>query len=308
MTQFAHEQARTGWPASPTPAVPSVPFVPLSRREEEVLVTENLALVGYLVSEMIGRVPGHVSRDELTSAGLAALAFAARGFDTSRGVPFGRFASTRIRGAIIDELRSNDWASRSVRAKARQRDAATQKLAGLLGRTPTPAEVAEAMGVAVADLSAGDVDVQRAVVLSLDGFFDPAAVDELAPVGDVSPEDHLLGNERVGYLHDAVAVLPERLRSVVTQYFFEERAMADIAADLGVSESRVSQMRSEALALLKDGLNSQLEPSLVKAPDGGSCVTRRREAYYAALAANSDYRSRLSARPLDEGSRFTQSA
>src|SRR4051812_30031163 len=98
----------------PRPAVPAV-----APKDEAALVTESLPLVGYLVSEMIGRVPAHVSRDDLTSAALAALAFAARGFDPSRGVPFGRFASSRIRGAIIDELRSNDWASRSVRSKAR---------------------------------------------------------------------------------------------------------------------------------------------------------------------------------------------
>ncbi len=281
----------------------------LTPQQEESLVAENLPLVGYLVSETIGRVPGHVSRDELMSAGLAALAFAARGFDPTRGVPFGRFASTRIRGAIIDELRSNDWASRSVRAKARQRDLATQKLSAVLGRTPTVPELAEALGVSTAELDAADNDVQRAVVLSLDGFFDPTVVDEMAPAGDVSPEEHLLVNEKVGYLHDAVAVLPDRLRTVVTQYFFEERGMAAIAAELGVSESRVSQMRTEALALLKDGLNAHLEPTLVREPERpDGCVTRRREAYFAAVAANSDYRTRLSARPLHARASFTESA
>jgi len=285
------------------------PGATLTRQEEETLVTENLPLVGYLVSEMIGRVPAHVSRDDLMSAGLAALAFAARGFDPSRGVPFGRFASTRIRGAIIDELRSNDWASRSVRSKARRRDTVTQNLAATLGRTPTAEEVAESLGVAIAEVDAVDSDVQRAVVLSLDGFFDPAVLDDVAPVGDVSPDERLMVNEKIGYLHDAVMMLPERLRTVVTQYFFEERPMADIAADLGVSESRVSQMRAEALVLLKDGLNSQLEPSLVsrsERPDG--CANRRRESYFAAIAASSDFRARVSARPVDLGAAITRSA
>ena len=282
-----------------TNSLPSAPARRLSSAEEEKIVTENLPLVGYLVSEMIGRVPSHVSRDDLTSAGLAALAFAARGFDPDRGVPFGRFASTRIRGALIDELRSHDWASRSVRAKARQRDTATQTLAATLGRAPSASEIAETLGVGAAEVDAGEHDVQRAVVLSLDGFFDPSVVDEMAPAGDVSPEEHVLASERVGYLHDAVTTLPERLRVVVTQYFFEERPMADIAADLGVSESRVSQIRAEALVLLKDGMNSALEPTLVtesERPDG--CANRRREAYFSALAANSDYRARISARPV----------
>jgi RNA polymerase sigma factor for flagellar operon FliA len=282
-----------------TNSLPSSAARHLTPQEEETVVTENLPLVGYLVSEMIGRVPAHVSRDDLTSAGLAALAFAARGFDPDRGVPFGRFASTRIRGALIDELRSHDWASRSVRAKARQRDTAAQALAATLGRVPSASELAESLGLGAAEVNSDEHDVQRAVVLSLDGFFDPTVLDEMAPIGDVSPEEHVLASERVGYLHDAVQTLPERLRVVVTQYFFEERPMADVAADLDISESRVSQMRAEALALLKDGLNSALEPSLVPAsdrPDG--CANRRREAYYAAIAANSDYRARVSARPV----------
>lgn len=264
------------------------------------MVTEHLPLVGYLVSEMLGRVPVHVSRDDLTSAGFAALALAARGFDVDRAVPFGRFASPRIRGALIDELRSYDWASRSVRAKARQRDTAAQSLASTLGRAPTATEIGAKLGLAAADVGAGERDVQRAVLLSLDGLFDPTAIDQMAPSGDASPEECVMANERVGYLHDAVTTLPERLRNVVTQYFFEERSMADIAADLDVSESRVSQMRAEALILLKDGLNAALDPDLVpvaERPDG--CANRRRVTYFAALAAHSDYRTRLSARPVD---------
>jgi RNA polymerase sigma factor FliA len=292
-----------------TNPLPSATAQRLTSAQEETLVKEHLPLVGYLVSEMIGRVPAHVSRDDLSSAGLAALAFAARGFDPDRGVPFGRFASTRIRGALIDELRSHDWASRSVRAKARQRDTASQSLAATLGRAPTSGEVAESLGLGTGEIDAGERDVQRAVVLSLDGFFDASPLDEMAPIGDVSPEQHVLANERVGYLHDAVTVLPERLRSVVTQYFFEERPMADIAADLQVSESRVSQMRAEALVLLKDGLNSALEPALVPvAQRADGCANRRREAYFAAVASNSDYRARLSARPVQMQPALTCSA
>lgn len=285
-----------------TPMTIPAPRRPVDRGVEEELVTTNLPLVGYLVSEMIGRVPAHVSRDELMSAGLAALAQAARGFDPDRGVPFGRFASTRIRGALIDELRSHDWASRSVRSKARRRDAAIEELAGVLGRTPTAEEIAAHLGVAVGEVESVEEDVQRAVVLSLQGFADPSALDEVAPVGDESPDERLLLNEKIGYLHDAIAVLPERLRTVVVRYFFEERPMAEIAVELGVTESRVSQMRAEALSLLRDGMNSALEPDMVQPvgrPDG--CATRRREAYFAAVASHSDFRTRLSARPVDMG-------
>jgi RNA polymerase sigma factor for flagellar operon FliA len=93
--------------------------------------------------------------------------------------------------------------------------------------------------------------------------------------------------------------LPERLRHVVVQYFFEERSMQEIADELGVSESRVSQLRAEALALLKDGINSQLEPTAVAPePRPNGRVARRKAAYYAAIAASSDYRERVSDRPI----------
>jgi RNA polymerase sigma factor for flagellar operon FliA len=90
-------------------------------------------------------------------------------------------------------------------------------------------------------------------------------------------------------------VLPDRLRTVVVRYFFEERPMTEIAVELGVSESRVSQMRAEALSMLRDGMNAQLDPSLVASADRpGGCAARRREAYFAEVAARGDVRSRIS--------------
>ena len=86
------------------------------------LIESHMALVGHIVRETMVRIPAHVNRDDLTSAGLTALVQAARGFDAERGVPFARYAATRIRGAILDELRSIDWASRSVRRRARDLD------------------------------------------------------------------------------------------------------------------------------------------------------------------------------------------
>src|SRR5256885_15956849 len=98
------------------------------RKNEELLVSEHLPLVHYAVSEMAAKVPRHVSRDDLVSAGMAGLAQAARSFDPARGISFDRYASTRIRGSLLDELRDRDWASRSVRAQARQVARATDRL------------------------------------------------------------------------------------------------------------------------------------------------------------------------------------
>jgi RNA polymerase sigma factor for flagellar operon FliA len=265
----------------------------MTDRALEDLIREHIPLVGHLVREVLGRVPSHVNRDDLTSAGMAALVTAARGFDPERGIPFNRFAATRIRGALIDELRSLDWASRSVRHRARQVETTRQDLTGTLGRVPTNPEIAAALGVAVDELTSVEEDVQRAVVLSLQGFTAGAA-DDMVTERTAGPEDLLIHRERIGYLHQAIQALPERLRAVVSGYFLDERPMAEIAAELGVTESRVSQLRAEALTLLKDGLNAHLDPDMVSEqdrPDG--CVARRRATYYADVAAQGDLRSRL---------------
>jgi len=266
------------------------PFV--DRRREDI-VQKHMALVGHLVREMLARVPAHVNRDDLMSAGYAALVGAARGFDPQRGVPFARFAAARVRGALIDELRGLDWASRSVRQRARRTDAARQELTAELGRTPTVPEVADRLGCSVENIESADDDVQRAIVFSLQGFA-TAGAEDVVTEPSAGPEEMLIRRERLGYLLHAVDALPERLRMVVVGYYFDERPMAQIAADLGVTESRVSQLRAEALCLLRDGLNTHLDPGLAaQAPAKEGCVARRRAAYYDQIAVRGTLRSRL---------------
>ncbi len=265
----------------------------LEGRELEDLVREHLPLVGHLVRQTLGRLPAHVSREDLVSAGMAALATAAKAFDPSRGIPFASFAANRIRGSVLDELRGLDWASRSVRSRARRADAAEQELTAALGRAPTQPELAEVLGVGVEELKSLDDDVHRASVLSLQGFAAGTAED-MVPERSAGPEELLLYRERVGYLHNAIDALPERLHTVVTGYFFQERPMLDIAAELGVTESRVSQLRAEALVLLREGLNTHLDPELVNPADKPSgCIARRREAYHRQIADKGTLKSRL---------------
>ncbi|GGM97479.1 RNA polymerase sigma factor for flagellar operon FliA [Actinoplanes campanulatus] len=262
-------------------------------RRGEDIVRANMPLVGHLVREMLARVPSHVNRDDLLSAGYAALVSAARGFDAERGVPFARFAAARVRGALLDELRGLDWASRSVRQRARRVDAAREGLMAELGRTPTVQEVADRLGCTVEDIEHGEGDVHRATVFSLQGFA-TATADDIVTEPGAGPEEMLLRRERFGYLRHAVEALPERLRTVVQGYFFEERPMVQIAADLGVSESRVSQLRAEALVLLRDGLNTHLDPAMAaESPAKEGCVARRRAAYYDKIASRGTLRTRL---------------
>ncbi|WP_110208242.1 sigma-70 family RNA polymerase sigma factor [Nocardioides daejeonensis] len=247
------------------------------------LITANIPLVGHIVRETMGRVPSHVDRDDLTSAGLIALVQAAHAFEELRGVPFGRYAATRIRGALLDELRSVDWATRSVRRRARELEATRAQLATTFGRPATIEEVASAAGMTVEEVAGNDDDLARAQVLALDAGESGTLGDTLVS-SEPGPEAALEHEEQLAYLRESIAELPERLRIVVEGYFLAERPMAEIATRLDVSESRISQLRAEALVLLRDALNTHLDPDLVPAARRpGGCAARRREAYFAAV-------------------------
>lgn len=266
----------------------------LTDAQRAELVEKHLPLVGYITNELIGRLPSHVSRDDLSSAGLLALVQASRAYDQRTGVPFNRYANTRIRGALLDELRGQDWASRGARSRARRLTEVEDRLTAQLGRRPVADETASALGVTVREMHEARDDAQRAVVLSMQGFTaDGGSLDDHLPTHTPGPEAELLHRERLGYLRSAIATLPERLRVVVEGYFIAERPMAELAEELGVTESRISQMRGEALALLRDGMNTHLEPALVGSPTGSSAAVRRKEAYFAAVGSQSDFRARL---------------
>jgi RNA polymerase sigma factor for flagellar operon FliA len=129
------------------------------------------------------------------------------------------------------------------------------------------------------------------VVFSLQGFA-TATADVMIVEPSPGPEEMLLRRERLGYLRHAIDALPERLHAVITQYFFDERPMGQIAVELGVTESRVSQLRAEALRLLREGLNTHLDPAMA-APVSDGCVARRRTAYYEQIASRGTLSSRL---------------
>lgn len=275
--------------------MPTPSAVTVATNDADELVRQTLPLVGHIVRDMLSRVPGHVQREDLMSAGMLGLAQAAKAFDPERGVSFPGYAATRIRGAIVDELRSLDWASRSVRRRARQVDEARNTLAVTLGRVATDAEVASALGMGITELAAHEEDLSRASVMSLDGY-DDASLGDVLPAAGPTPVDVIEQRERIAYLQDAVAELPERLRVVVQGYFYDDLPMADIAEQLGVTESRVSQLRAEAVALMRGALASALEPQLAeKSERPNGCAARRKEAYFASVAAHRTYASRLSA-------------
>jgi RNA polymerase sigma factor for flagellar operon FliA len=264
------------------------------------LIEAHVPLVGHLVREVMAKVPAHVHRDDLASAGMMALVLAARGFDPTRGVPFARFAAVRIRGSLTDELRAMDWATRGVRSKSREIDTVEAMVSERLGRTASRDEVAQAMGLSTAQINSVEADVHRAGVVSLQGL-GPDDAEELLPAIGHGPESLLLKREELGLLHDAIAELPTRLRTVIEAYFFGDRKMADIAAIMGITESRVSQLRTEALGYLRDALHSNAEgqPTSIKPVKlTESAADRRRagarETYRTAVHSRSAVAQRLS--------------
>ncbi len=248
----------------------------MNRAQRNALVVENLPLVGYLVSDLTARAT-HLSREDLASAGALALISAADGYDPDHGVPFGAFARKRILGAFADELRSADWAPRSVRRRIKDTVAVQETLIAALGRRPTIDEIASALGVDRATAQAGLDDAGRSVT-SLDEF----TVDSL-PADIPLPEETLLVRERLDYLRMAVAALPERTRYIVEQIYFHDRSVKELAEELGVTHSAVSQRRSEALRLIRDGLAAHYPDSDSPAPEPAGPPARA--AYLDRLAA-----------------------
>lgn len=214
-----------------------------------MLVLENLPLVGYLVSEVWAKAT-HLSRDDLASAGAVALITSADSFRPELGIPFGAFARKRIVGAFADEMRSTDWATRGARRRIKETLAIKETLTAALGRTPSVDEIASALGVDRADAAAGLADAAR-IVTTLDDTTAEYLIADTA-----LPEESLLTAERLGYLKAAMGSLPEKMRTIVTQIYFDDRTVKEIAEELGITHSAVSQQRAEAIRLLRDGLET----------------------------------------------------
>ncbi len=271
--------------------------MPLSHDELNARIEANLSLVKHVVFQVAVHFPRHVDREELARAGALGLVEAARRYDEDRGVPFERFAAQRIRGAILDSVRAADWAPRSVRLLARRLESTEQQLASELGRVPNLTEMAEALGVSMDELARLRDRLFRSVVLALDhetsddSDEDLTLVDVLRDASAIEPSEELESRELHTYLRDAVQLLPERQRFVIVGYFLEGKTSQDLARFLGVTESRISQLRSEALRNLRLGIEAQYEATPADDPVGR--VARRQAAYVEGIGVASEWKSRL---------------
>jgi RNA polymerase sigma factor for flagellar operon FliA len=273
--------------------VPATHTASLARlsTERRRLVREHLGLVQDTLRQVGRRLPAHVDRDDLYGAGAAALVDAGLRFDAGRAVEFPAFAAKRVRGAMLDELRRWDWAARSVRTRHRCRARAVEALQARLGREPRATEVAAALGIGTDQVHLIDSDTGRATVRSLD--------DDATSVHDVpattTPADVVVTREVHRHLRAAVDALPDRERHAVAGHFLHERPMRELAAELGVTESRVSQLRKRGLALLHESLAPYLLEQAEPATGTASTAQRARYSVTPALSrATSEPMSRHS--------------
>lgn len=250
----------------------------MNREQRNELVLQHLPLVGYLVSDLCARA-SHLSRDDFASVGSLALISSADSFDPDLGVPFGAFARRRIIGAFADEMRAVDWATRSARRRIKETLAVQETLTGVLGRGPSVAEMASALGVERSHVEAALADAARTLT-----SLDEVVVDTVASVAP-SPENSVLADERIKYLRAAVDALPEKMRFVIREIYLAGRSVKDLAEELGSTHAAVSQQRAEGIRLLRDGLAAHYSDNPDRAFEPESRITaRRRNDYLSALA------------------------
>ena len=212
-------------------------------------------------------LPAHVEEADLISYGLGGLVSAIERFDLSRQIKFETYAITRIRGAIIDELRTLDWVPRSVRARAREIERANMKLEARLQRAPSDEEMAAELGISVEEFQDALLRISNSTIVALDELWhvsdasgdQVSLLDTLADRRAPDPEAVVAQRELRDRIADAIAALPEREKLVVALYYYENLTLREIGEVLGVTESRVSQLHTKAVLRLRSKLQGELD-------------------------------------------------
>jgi RNA polymerase sigma factor FliA len=230
-------------------------------RARERLVVAYSPLVKFIAGRMASGLPSHVDEGDLVSYGLLGLIGAIERFDLEREIKFETFAVARIKGAIIDELRSLDWVPRSVRARARDVERAHAALEAEFGRAPNDEEMAEKLEISVEEFRDALLQIANSSVLALDDlwtFADPdgsggqiSVLDTIQDPNALDPEAEAHTAELKDRLADAIESLPERERLVIALYYYENLTLREIGEVLGVTESRVSQLHTKSVLALR---------------------------------------------------------
>ncbi len=228
----------------------------------ERLVVAYSPMVKFVAGRLGAGLPSHVEDADLISYGLMGLIGAIERFEPERGIKFETFAMTRIRGAIIDELRSLDWVPRSVRARAREIETAQAKLEHQLQRAPSEQELADKLGVSEADLQSSLLEIANSSVYALDELWaisdssgdSVSLLDTIPDDSATDPQQSLDSGEVKERLTEAIGTLPEREQVVIALYYYENLTLREIGDVLDVTESRVSQLHTKAVMRLKTQL------------------------------------------------------
>jgi len=239
---------------------------PLRGGRDELLV-RHLPLVRQVVQRLAVRKPPHIDIDDLVSWGIVGLLDAIKKYDPGKEASFATYAQFRIRGAILDHLRSLDWVPRSVRQKASLLERTCHSLENQLGRLATEEEIAAALGMSLQEYQCLLSKVGEMCLFSLEDLGFGSGEERLRKGRNTEALDGedplavLLTQERIDIVADAIGRLPERERLVVTLYYHEELTMKEVGAVLGLTESRVSQVHSQAMLRLRGNLRVALQPA-----------------------------------------------
>ncbi len=225
------------------------------------LVNDHAELVKRIAYHLSARLPATVLVDDLIQAGLIGLMDAASHYDPSQGASFETYATIRIRGSMLDELRRNDWAPKSVHRRARDMMKAVNVIESRTGRDARPEEVADQMGISLDEYHQLVLESNTCRVMNFTDVSreDHAFSDTVADSTDTGPLGGLQRDEFRQILVDAIKVLPQREQLIITLYYDEELNLKEIGCVLGVSESRVSQLMSQAHARLRQSMAEFLE-------------------------------------------------
>ncbi|MGO8683052.1 MAG: RNA polymerase sigma factor WhiG [Thermoleophilia bacterium] len=241
------------------------------QRARDRLILAYAPLVKYVAGRMANGLPSHIEEADLISYGLLGLIGALDRFDPSREIKFETYAVSRIKGSIIDELRSLDWVPRSVRSKAREIEKVCALLENRLQRAPTDVEIANELGMTVNEFQHALTQISNTSIVALDELWaisgsdgDSASlIDTLEDPKSKDPSHMLDLSEMKARLADAIDALPKREKIVIALYYYENLTLREIGEVLGVTESRVSQLHTKAVLRLKGRLRDEIEPSAI---------------------------------------------
>ena len=243
--------------------------IEITTENREEVIIQYSPMIKYVANRIAMRLPPHIEVDDLISVGVLGLMDAITKYDSSRGAKFKTYAEFRVRGAILDELRSMDWVPRSIRQKASQVDKVVQGLQAKLRRTPEDEEVAQEMGLSLDQFHETLNETKSIPIFSLEDLGiakesgdQQSLLDCLAGKADADPQTQIRLVELKEIIAKAIDALPEKERLMVSLYYYEELTMKEIGAVLDITESRVSQIHSKAVYRLRTKLKAIIAEEL----------------------------------------------